>query len=256
MSKLDVAHSFIQRAQASHTDLELRQLLEDVTFEFGFRYFALVHHVDLRRQSPDAFRLENYPQAWSSHFVEKGLYAEDPIHRACLRSNIGFTWAEVPRKIPITTRQRSILEQAAKHGLGEGYTVPANIPGETSGSCSFATKSGIALPTENLLMADLIGRFAFQTARNLNQDSSAAPRPGPYLTPRQRDCLLLVAQGKTDWEIGRILNLSEETVGQHLDTARERYGVTTRAQLVIHAIFDGQISFTEAMSWQFPRTRE
>lgn len=66
----------------------------------------------------------------------------------------------------------------------------------------------------------------------------------------------MAIQGKTDWEISVILELSQETVSQHLDMARERYGVTKRLPLAIHAIFDGQISFIEALSWQFPQERE
>jgi len=256
MPRLDVAKQFVELARLSRTQSELARLLEDASIEIGCRYFALVHHVDLRRASPDIIRLDNYPASWASHFVENVLYAEDPIHRACLTSNVGFTWVDVPKIIAVTGQQRSILENAAKHGLGDGYTVPVHIPGERSGSCSFATRHGRSLPEANLLLAQLIGAFAFQAARNLNRHGSVLPQIPLRLTPRQRDCLLLAIQGKTDWEIGRILDLSEETVSQHLDMARERYGVTKRLPLAVRAIFDGQVSFIEALSGQFPRKGE
>lgn len=146
MPRFDVAQQFIDKALVSRTQSDLFHLLEDAAREIGFRYFALIHHVDLRHVSSNIIRLENYPAPWASHFIENGLYADDPIHRACLTSNVGFAWAEVPRMIAITSRQRSILEDAGKHGLGDGYTVPANIPGESSGSCSFATRQGQTLP--------------------------------------------------------------------------------------------------------------
>ena len=38
-------------------------------------------------------------------------------------------------------------------------------------------------------------------------------------------CLLLAMQGKSDWDIGQILGLSPETVNQHFDMARSRFGV-------------------------------
>jgi len=256
MARFDVALNFVERARVAQSKADLLRLLEAASIEIGFHYFALVHHVDLRRASSDIIRLDNYPAPWANHFVENGLYAEDPIHRACLTSNVGFTWADVPRIIAITGEQRSILENAAKHGLGDGYTVPVNIPGEPSGSCSFATRHGRRLPEQNLLLAQLIGAFAFQAARRLSQNGSLPPQSPPRLTPRQRDCLLLAIQGKTDWEIGRILDLSEETVSQHLDMARERYDVAKRLPLAVRAIFDGQVSFIEALSWQFPQKRE
>ncbi|OYW87552.1 MAG: hypothetical protein B7Z20_04845 [Sphingobium sp. 32-64-5] len=68
-----------------------------------------------------------------------------------------------------------------------------------------------------------------------------------YLTERQRDCVIWVARGKTDWEIARILGLSHETVTEYLKRARERYGVGKRTLLAVHALFDGTISFNDVM---------
>ncbi|WP_262313215.1 LuxR family transcriptional regulator [Acidiphilium sp. AL] len=222
----------------------------------GFDFFALITHVDLRRPRHNVIHLDNYPVSWAQHFVEEGLYTHDPILHACLTTNVGFDWADVPRMIDVTGRQRSILENAARHGIGDGFTVPANIPGESSGSCSFAMRPGHRPPVRNFLLAQLIGAFAFQAARRLNGLGSMSQKRPRHLTPRQRDCLIWAIRGKTDWEIGRILGLSEETVSQHLDMARGRYGVTRRLPLAAHAIFDGQISFVEALSWQFPPKRE
>jgi DNA-binding CsgD family transcriptional regulator len=69
----------------------------------------------------------------------------------------------------------------------------------------------------------------------------------PRLTDRQRDCLLWVGRGKTDWEISRILNISQETVDRHLKNARERYGVSKRTSVVIRALFDGTLSFSDVL---------
>jgi LuxR family quorum-sensing system transcriptional regulator CciR len=74
------------------------------------------------------------------------------------------------------------------------------------------------------------------------------PDPAPRrLTDRQRDCVVWAARGKTDWEIGRILGLSEQTVISHLAQARERYGVQNRTLLAIRALFDGTLTFTDIM---------
>lgn len=230
--------------------------MEEVTLEIGFRYFALINHVDLREPPHNVIRLDNYPTSWTKGFIEQGLYVHDPILRACLTSNVGFSWIDVPRMINVSARQRSILEKAARHGLGDGFTVPAHVPGEIGGSCSFATHRGRNSPVRNFLLTQLIGAFAFQAARRLSGVGGLSTGATKHLTPRQRDCLIWAIRGKTDWEIGRILGLSEETVSQHLDMARGRYGVTKRLPLAVHAIFDGQISFIEALSWQFPPKRE
>lgn len=58
-----------------------------------------------------------------------------------------------------------------------------------------------------------------------------------------------MAQGKTDWEIARILNLSEETVTRYLKTARQRFGVTRRTQLALAAMNAGLIEMRDCISW-------
>jgi len=99
MPRLDIVRAFVEQSGATKSNAELLRLLEDAASEMGFRYFAMVHHVDLRRASSHIIRLENYPESWASYFVEHGLFAEDPIHQACLTSNMGFAWADVSKRM-------------------------------------------------------------------------------------------------------------------------------------------------------------
>jgi LuxR family quorum-sensing system transcriptional regulator CciR len=149
--------------------------------------------------------------------------------------------------IEISSNQRSILEQAARQGLRAGFTVPAHIPGEINASCSFAATQERRLPVGTLMSAQLIGASAFQAARRLNGIGPRLGQATRRLTPRQRECLVWAAKGKTDWEIGEILGLNEETVTEYLDLARKRLDTSRRVQLAIKALFDGQISFLEVL---------
>ncbi len=256
MPPIELALHFIERAKTISSPQELASLLEATTLEMGFQYFALVHHVDLRADAPQAMRMHNYPDQWSEYFITNGLYAEDPIHVASLLSNVGFTWEEVPNKIRLTSRQRKIIEMAGRHGLRNGFTVPGNVPGESTGSCSFATAGGLELPAENLPLAYLIGGFAFEAARRLRASDAGSTPPEPLrLTPRQHDCLLLVIHGYTDKEIARELDISAQTVKEYLNHLRRRYGVKNRLVLAVRAIYDGQISFIEAFADKPPLWR-
>jgi LuxR family quorum-sensing system transcriptional regulator CciR len=58
---------------------------------------------------------------------------------------------------------------------------------------------------------------------------------------------VLVAQGKSDWEIGRLLGISDSTVHKHIEDAKRRFGVCTRIQLVVQALFDARVSFSDVM---------
>ncbi|MBI1406440.1 MAG: helix-turn-helix domain-containing protein [Caulobacter sp.] len=48
------------------------------------------------------------------------------------------------------------------------------------------------------------------------------------LTPRERECLRLVARHHRSKEIARLLNISKSTVDKHIDRARERLGSVDR----------------------------
>jgi LuxR family quorum sensing-dependent transcriptional regulator len=62
------------------------------------------------------------------------------------------------------------------------------------------------------------------------------PAPSPQLTTRERDSLAFVADGKTDWEIGVILGISEGTARFHVDNARRKLGAVTRAHAVARLV--------------------
>ena len=59
--------------------------------------------------------------------------------------------------------------------------------------------------------------------------------------------MIWAARGKSDWEIARILGLAEDTVTEYLKRARQRYGVSKRTMLAVHALFDGAISFADVL---------
>jgi DNA-binding CsgD family transcriptional regulator len=58
---------------------------------------------------------------------------------------------------------------------------------------------------------------------------SAETRAGfEALTPRERECLRLVARHHQSKEIARLLNISKSTVDKHIDSARTRIGAADR----------------------------
>jgi DNA-binding CsgD family transcriptional regulator len=67
------------------------------------------------------------------------------------------------------------------------------------------------------------------------------------MTRRERQCLELAAQGKSDWVAGRILGISERTVHNHIEHAKRRLGVATRVQAIVHALVSRQIAFGDVI---------
>jgi len=246
-----MAQEFVERAKALDTLQDLAGLLEATAKDMSFDYYALIHHVDHRLSVNGAasVRLENYPRPWVERFLAQQLYSWDPIHIASYATNLAFAWSDVPEMINLSRKHKAVLASAADEGLGDGITVPANLPGEANGSCSFAVRTGKSLPREHMGTVQLIGAFAFQMARNLALEATRSIKTHERisLSPRQLDCILLAGRGKSDWEIATILGIKEDTVTEHMNTARERYGVARRMQLVLRVVHDGQIALSDLL---------
>ena len=210
----------------------------------GFTYFALIHHAALAGPRPPLVRLHNYPEAWVAMLETEAGGRDDPVHAACRRTAGGFAWDGIENIADLDRRQRERLQASQAFGLGEGFTVPINVPGEPAGSCSFAVRRDETLPRERLMCAELIGLHAFRAARTLAGDALRPPRP--HLSPRERDCLKLVAHGKSDWEISVILGISVETARQYVKRARRAYDVVSRTQLVVLGLRDDWLSLDDS----------
>jgi len=236
---------FEARASLCSNDRDLGVLVEDVARELGFDYFALLHHGSLASARPGLIRIDTYPAGWEEDLAARGLIGSDPVHHASVRTHIGFSWSELPGMVPIGGRGRELLERSRWFGIGDGFTVPVNVPGEPSGSCSFAVRVGKPLPIGRLLCAEQIGAHAFRAARRIH-DYPASGRC-PHLSRRERQCVRLLAAGKSDWEIAAILGISVETAHQYVKRARAAYDVVSRAQLVACGLRDSVISFDEAI---------
>lgn len=232
--------------------IELDELLGEITNRLGFDYYALTHHCQLARKDDGAIRLHNYPQSWAESYDSHALGMVDPVHRASHVTAKGFSWSDIGRLIPLTPQDHRMLALGEEQGLRSGFTVPAHVPGEARGSCSFACRNprdGAPIP----LIAHCAGTFAFETARRLwlKRGHSLALRK-PVLTDRQRDCVLLMAQGKTDPEISTILGISRETVTEHVRTACQRYGIYKRQLLITLTLYDGTLTFGDVRPWRYP----
>jgi LuxR family quorum-sensing system transcriptional regulator CciR len=243
---LRIASRFAGKAARACSSHELKTIIESAAGAMGFRYFALVHHAALGKAGRGLIRIDNYPAGWAERFIQEDFHAVDPVHQASLRASAAFAWADLSALVRLDDRHKAILTAGAEAGLASGVTVPTHVPGEPGGSCSFARDTRARIGRTDLVSAQIVGSAAFAAARRILLGTERVP-VSHRLTPRQRECLLLAAQGKTDWEIGQILGLSEDTVTKYMNAARARYGVGRRVQLAINAIYRSEISFAEVI---------
>jgi LuxR family quorum-sensing system transcriptional regulator CciR len=238
--------AFIQASRDVRSESELRDLMLCVTRDLGFQHFALAHHSNAK---PDeVVRLTNYPDDWKEYYTKTGQFIADPIHCSSKTKAGAFEWTEVDSLIDLTQDQAELLKRGAEVGLSNGYTIPIHIPGDATGSCTFVVDREHEIRRNSLPVAHLIGGYAFEAARRYVRRHQPGQRP--RMSDRQRDCVILVAKGKTDWEISRILGISEETVTKHVKRAMELFDVAKRTQLLVSVLYDGQITFDDIVHRQ------
>src|SRR3546814_9660796 len=74
---------------------------------------------------------------WSSD-----VCSSDLILLASHQTNVGFAWDDIGDLINVTAQHREITSDTRRAGIGNGFTVPAHVPGEANGSCNFAVRTG------------------------------------------------------------------------------------------------------------------
>ena len=250
VSQFSDVKAFVELANKATGIEALAEALGAVLQQLGFDFHALGHHVDLLLPPEKAVQIVHYPPAWFERVLAERTYIDDPVLLAAQRSATGFFWTDVPKLLNLTANQKETLAQAAKQGLGAGYTVPVNVPGEYMGSIHLAVRTGRSLPEESLPAAQYVTMIAFECARRLQLRRAGLARPAmPMpLSPRQRDCLKLVAQGLNDKQIARSLGISPHTARGYVAEAMREYGTTKRTQLVIRALFEGELAFADIVS--------
>jgi len=99
---------------------------------------------------------------------------------------------------------------------------------------------------ETYLSPGVSGPVIKEYIRRTSPDADAAP--GDTLTPRQREILQMIAEGKSTKQIALILNVSVKTVESHRALLMKRVGVHDIASLVRYALRIGLVECCALLS--------
>jgi DNA-binding CsgD family transcriptional regulator len=165
--------------------------------------------------------------------------APNPLILAALQSRRPVAASELLSHGLVLGRWQESFRFIAKQG--DALAIPV-VGG--SGTEGLAILSG---PIERLnalarSLLQIAVHLAFKRASQLTDEPAAEVVNTSNLSARQAECLTWVAQGKTDPEIGIILDISPRTVRFHLDKAKDKLKVMTRVQAVTKAVRDRLIA--------------
>ncbi|MBI4573994.1 MAG: response regulator transcription factor [candidate division NC10 bacterium] len=128
------------------------------------------------------------------------------------------------------------LFEAIKSGA-QGYLLKKIEPQEL-----FAMLRGVVqgdAPISRAMAAKILGEFAHQA-----RQAAAPPSPAANLSPREKEVLDLVTQGKSNKEIAAALAIAENTVKNHLKNILEKLHLENRVQAATYALREGLVEKT------------
>jgi DNA-binding CsgD family transcriptional regulator len=85
----------------------------------------------------------------------------------------------------------------------------------------------------------LVTAAAFEKTVCKRQHGGMREKIEPELTPRERDVLVWLRQGKSNWVISQLVGISEHTVKHIVSVILQKYRATSRYELLDHSRADG-----------------
>ena len=215
---------------------------------YGFTRFRTEHSLG---DPNDFIVLTNHDPAYRKGFVEDGLYRDAPMVSWALENEGYGSWRALAQRIAtgeLSEKEKRVVAFNMAHGVRAGYTISfKSISRRSKGAISLCTEADIdqdgadavwaAHGPDILLMNNLL---------HLKILTLPLPLAGQSLTPRQREALEWVGDGKTMQDIAAIMGLTQATIEKHLRLARDTLNVETTAQAVAKAAFHNQMFILNA----------
>ncbi|MGA2286889.1 autoinducer binding domain-containing protein [Bradyrhizobium sp.] len=235
---------FIELSNQTKSPELIFELLVEATSSEGFdrvAYGSVNYRESLRLAdyNPQAIML-NYPIEWQKSYFERKDHEIDPILLFSPQMARSFRWNGFAERGLINKRQRAFFGMAEDAGLRNGVSVPIHGAGGKISVLSFASSAaGTDESAKQRHLEVLASQFHIAFLDLSNDDPM--DDDVVLMSDRERDCLSWTAQGKSSWDIGAILNISENTVNFHIKNAMRKLDTSSRTVAVIKAIRQGII---------------
>lgn len=196
------------------------------------------------REFPDGrrwrFFFNTWPEEWLLIYQKNDYVRHDPLPMMARVLWRPFTWRDVMGMRESTAEQRALYAWIGTLGVHDAFAVPIHYPGGDFALCVSVADHFIEASFERATM-HIASLYAHQRCCELGGQSGDASTVPTVLTKRELDCLRWVLKGKSDTDIGEILGISHTTVHFHVERAKRKLGVKTRAQAASVAVSLGYL---------------
>lgn len=236
---------FIDESNQANSIQSILALMERAAGDLGFdryAYYALTRHDRYDAgDNPAPAVAHNFPASWVDYYFEHDYQTKDPVLLLAPEIERPFLWDSLRLSYRLDRAQETIMQQASEAGLRDGVGVPLHGPRGDVCLVTFAAADGHPNPGVELPKLDVLAA-RFHSAYSAVGRSENDHRTTAVLSIRERECLQWVASGKSSWDIGMILHISENTVNFHVKNALRKLDASSRTLAVVKAIRFGLIS--------------
>jgi LuxR family quorum-sensing system transcriptional regulator CciR len=231
--------SFIECANQTRSLSALFDLLVDCAAAEGFNevaYGALTFPEAVRLPAHPAPAIAmNFPRQWCDRYFERKYYEIDPVVRRAPTCSGPFLWDQLADRCSLLKGEELVLAESREAGLRHGISVPLFGPSGRVSVVSFASSFDDVDPLHRMSHLNTLA-WQFHIAFGEIAQPSEQSTTKIQLSRREREVLQWTAEGKTSWDIGMILNISDNTVNFHIKNSIRKLGTTSRTVAVVKAI--------------------
>lgn len=216
-----------------------QQLLEQsVRFarRLGFDTISVMAVLENASDTPIFCSIENVPSAAREQYGDLERGRRDPVMQHCKKSSLPILWG---RETYEGVGKASMWEEQAPFGLCAGIAVAAHLP--NGQHLMIGMDRDQPLPRNVDYMTAVAAELQLFLACAVDAALSVLLREArsdqhTVLTPRELEVLRWTMEGKTAWELGFILGISEQTAARHINNATQKLGCVNKMQAVIKAL--------------------
>jgi LuxR family transcriptional regulator, quorum-sensing system regulator BjaR1 len=194
-----------------------------------------------RQQQLRHLLLNRWPAEWATRYASRGYVAHDATIRRLKSSPEPFLWSELAPYVRDDLSARRIMDEATEFNLKEGFTLSLQTLDRQTVLFSLGGQH-LDINSDTRGVLTLVANYAISRAIMLNPESNANANAAVVLSSREREALQWASEGKGDWEIGEVMNISEHGADKHMRSVRAKLGVSNRTQAVAEGIRRGLIA--------------
>ena len=215
--------------------------LVNIAGQFDFPLANAALEVSAPGEKPKGWSVRNDPPVWAQRALDQATADRDPCLMRVRGTVAPFAYDQA---FYVDNGAGDLWEEQAPHGYKAGINAMLQL-GKGKRFYLGMDRSD-PLPTDlnkrMELLADLqlMATFVQDTAVRL-LSNECVELAEVALSVREREVLAWASQGKTAWETGMLLSISENTVNKHLQAAAKRLGCTSKAQAVARAFERGML---------------